>query len=195
MEDDFFADINFLTVNPTPGKLLISEPFLFDPYFKRTVIFLVEHNDKGALGFILNRPIPMELTTLIENFPVIDTTLCYGGPVSNSNIFFIHTLGDRLNGSIKVTKNIYWGGDFEQLKILIDLKQVKSSEIRFFVGYSGWEPNQLKMELKERSWIVANCTTQQVMSGMNKDFWKNSLKKLGKKFEVLSNSPEDPRLN
>jgi len=195
MTEDFFKDINFNAIPPKKGKILISEPFLFDPNFKRTVILLVEHNKEGSVGFILNRSVDLKINDAIDEFPNFKRDIYNGGPVGQESLFYIHTLGEQLDGCQKIMKELYWGGDFDELKLLIDTGQVKPEDIRFFVGYSGWDAGQLDRELKDHSWIVANCNKSQIMDATQKEFWKDVLKGLGKKYAVMANFPEDPSLN
>ena len=99
---------------PSKGKVLISEPFLDDPYFKRVVIVLCEHNDEGTFGFVLNNYIDnIELTEMIIDFPEFDTKVSIGGPVSTSNIFYLHTRGDIIPNSQEITKDLFFGGDYD----------------------------------------------------------------------------------
>lgn len=195
MEKDFFSNIGYKNIPPRQGRLLISEPFLFDPYFKRTVVLLTEHNENGSVGFILNRPVNINISEILENFPSFDSEVFFGGPVNQNNLFYIHTLGTELEGSAEVMPGLSWGGNFDHLKSLIITGKVKPDNIRFFAGYSGWEKNQLARELKEKSWIVANTSASQVINGKTKQFWNEVLKDLGKNFAIMSNFPEDPTLN
>lgn len=195
MNKDFFENINYENIQPRQGRLLISEPFLFDPYFKRTVVLLVEHNENGSVGFILNRPININISEIVENFPDFEAEVYFGGPVNQNNLFYIHTLGESLEGSSEVMPGLFWGGNFDQLKDLIIAGKVQPGEIRFFAGYSGWEKNQLGKELKEKSWIVTKATIDQALNGRSKQFWSETLKKMGSQFAIMSNFPEDPNMN
>lgn len=192
---DFFTKIEYDNIRPKQGRLLISEPFLFDPYFKRTVILLVEHNENGSVGFILNRPVNINVSEIVENFPDFEAEVYFGGPVNQNNLFFVHTLGDALEDCSEVMPGLFWGGNFDRLKDLIIAGKVKQNEIRFFAGYSGWEKNQLNKELKEKSWIVTKATIDQALKGRTKQFWNEILKKMGSKFAIMSNFPEDPTMN
>ncbi len=191
--------INFNPTNslsPTKGSILISEPFLSDPYFKRTVILLCEHSDKeGTFGFILNRYLDVALSELIDDFPKIDTKVSMGGPVEQSSLYFIHTRPDLMLDSKPILKDLCIGGDFNQLKKYLEDGSISKDEIRFFVGYSGWSEGQLKKELDEKSWIVAAMEPTQIMNIHEEHVWQNVLKNLGKEFAILANFPEDPNLN
>ena len=180
---------------PERGNFLVSEPFLSDPYFKRSVVLLSEHNEEGTIGFILNKPTDISVNEAIRDFPQIESKLYFGGPVQTDSLQYIHTLGMRLEGSREIMNGVYWGGNFEVLKSMIDTGQVKPSEIRFFVGYSGWQPSQLDTEVKEKSWIIAPGNFQFAFFDNPKKLWGDVLRSLGKEFSILANFPEDPSLN
>lgn len=183
-------------VSPGPGKILISEPFLQDPFFKRSVILLCKHKDaEGSFGLVLNRFLDIELNEVVDNFPAIDCRVGLGGPVEPSSLFYIHNKPQLLENSMPVCENIYLGGDFEQLKEKIMTGEITKEDIRFFIGYSGWGKNQLKSELDEKSWIVAECSGKSILKTDESDFWEKTLKDLGDNFGLLANFPEDPSLN
>src|SRR4051812_44854502 len=138
-------------IAPSSGKLLISEPFLMDPNFKRSVVLLTQHDDEGTIGFILNHPSAMLLKDLIPELENADFPVYIGGPVATDTIHFIHRCYDRLNDGEEIAEGIYWGGNFEALRILIDTSQIDVSEVKFFIGYSGWAAEQLQNELVENT--------------------------------------------
>lgn len=177
------------------GKLLIAEPFLNDPYFKRSVVLLTEHNEKGSFGFILNKPIDLKLNEAIAEMPYISAPIHLGGPVGRESLHFLHTLGDTLKGSLEVLKGLYWGGDFDQLKDMITAGTVTPEQVRFFVGYAGWSPKQLDEELERNDWIVVNARINDVMKEDTEDMWHEILVALGKEYAILANFPADPSFN
>ncbi|MBL7792479.1 MAG: YqgE/AlgH family protein, partial [Saprospiraceae bacterium] len=124
------------------GSLLIAEPFMLDPNFKRAAVLLCEHSPEGSIGFILNKPLGMRIDELIEDFPEFDSEVFFGGPVQTDTIHYIHCVGDLLEESVKLTDGVYWGGDFEKLKFLISSQLILPQDIRFFLGYSGWSEGQ-----------------------------------------------------
>ena len=182
-------------LKPGKGKLLISDPFLHDPSFKRSVILLIEHNQEGSVGFILNKPVDIKLNDALEEFPKFDTNLYFGGPVQKDSLYYIHTMGNSIIDSIEIYDGLYWGGNFEALKILIKTNEVKASDLRFFIGYSGWGSDQLDKELKEKSWIVAPSKTEHIMDTNPEKLWNSILKDMGKDYAMLANFPEHPSLN
>ncbi len=187
--------IPFTNIKPEPGKLLIAEPFLDDPYFKRSVVLLTEHNENGTIGFILNKPIEIKLKDAVGELPPIDSNIHLGGPVARETLHFLHTEGDLIDGSLEIMKGLFWGGNFETLKKLIELDKIKPEAVKFFVGYSGWEPKQLNKELELNSWIVLDGSVSDIMKRNTANLWKDILKEKGKEFGVIADFPEDPTMN
>ncbi len=183
-------------VKPRKGGLLISEPFLPDPNFERTVVLICEHNEEGSVGFVLNKPSILKFDEAVEDVDGFSETLFVGGPVQQDTLHFIHRCGDILEGSIPVTDDIFWGGNYEQLILMIQNGSLDPGNFKFFLGYSGWAPGQLEDELKQKSWIVINdATAEQVFDIEPKVLWKQILDDLGGKFKIISNFPVDPRMN
>lgn len=180
---------------PERGKLLISEPFLLDPNFKRTIILLGEHTTEGSIGFILNKPTDLKLDAIIEDFPEFDAPVFYGGPVQVNSLQFIHRTNDLLEDSILIKDGLYWGGNFELLKILIDTKQVEPEDFRFFIGYSGWSAGQLCEEMQMNSWLLTDSSIDNIFSDEPDKLWTEVLKGMGKKFAILASFPENPSVN
>lgn len=192
MNIDFSPDSS---VVPLKGQVLLSEPFLNDPYFKRTVILLCEHNEEGSFGFVLNNYIDVDLDQIMENMPSFGGKISIGGPVRNSNLYYIHTLGDQIEDSLEILPGVFMGGNFETLRKLLYAGKLEKNQVRFFVGYSGWSPEQLQGEIKANSWFVTNADKEVVMNTEIEDLWKVIMKKFGKKGEIISKMPEDPTLN
>jgi putative transcriptional regulator len=183
-------------IDPKKGDLLLSEPFLPDPNFARTVILLCEHNDEGSIGFVLNKPADVHLGELLDNASSRDDSVFVGGPVQQNALQFIHKNADLIVGGADIAEGLYWGGNFEQLITLLESDIIQKDEIKFFVGYSGWAAGQLKSELEMNSWIVyRNVSVEQVFDTSVESLWKEVLNSMGGKYKVISNFPEDPRLN
>lgn len=180
---------------PQKGRLLISEPFLSDPYFRRSVVLLCEHNDEGSFGFVLNRFIDVSVNELIEDLPKFESRISMGGPVQSENLYYIHTLGEKIEGSVEIVKGIFMGGSFDMLKILLKSGTISNGMIRFFVGYAGWGQDQLADEMKERSWLVTPADPKALMDSKNDDLWRQTLLNMGEEYAMLANFPEDPSLN
>lgn len=177
------------------GRLLIAEPFMQDPYFKRSVVLLTEHNERGSFGLILNKPIPMYLNEAIESAPRFDSKLALGGPVQKETLHYIHLLGDRIPNSKKIIEGVYWGGDFETVKSLIKTGELSPKNMRLFVGYAGWAEGQLKGEMESNSWIVSKCSKEILFADKPEKLWKRVLEGMGSPYDYLVKLPEDPQLN
>jgi len=181
--------------SPTKGNLLISEPFLFDPNFSRTVVLLSEHNEEGSVGFIINRLLNMDTEELVpgllnHRFPVF-----YGGPVEPNTLHFIHTCGQVIPGAQEITEGIYWGGDIDILSDLLNQKIVMPEECKFFVGYSGWTEGQLIEEIAAKAWWISDADAKTVFTDDLEDMWRRAVKNLGGDKSYLADAPLDPRWN
>ena len=173
----------------------MSEPYLPDPYFRRTVVLLCEHNEEGSFGFVLNRRMDIEVHDLMENMPPIGSRVGIGGPVQSGNLYYLHTLGRHIEGSAEVVDGVHMGGDFEQLRSILATDPKLGRCVRFFVGYSGWSGNQLDKELEQRSWLISRADRKRIMSVRENDLWASTLRGIGREYAPLANFPEDPALN
>lgn len=183
-------------VAPEKGRILIAEPFLPGSYFNRAIVLLVAHSDKGAIGFILNKKIDFPISEIFGDLPDFDAEVYIGGPVSTDTVYFVHCLGELIPGSIHVKDNMYWGGDFEELKRLIREGLVMPEQIRFFLGYSGWDSGQLEEELAENSWLVTEVEEELVMADRKtNDMWVRAVREIGGKYMLWEHFPENPSLN
>lgn len=182
--------------NPKRGDLLISEPFLPDPNFERTVILLCEHDEHGSFGFVLNKPSTVKFNDVVEEAIDFEKHLFIGGPVQQDTLHFIHRSIDQLDSGKEIGEDIYWGGKFDDLMMLINTKTIVKNDFRFFLGYSGWSEGQLEEELNAKSWIVyRQPSADKIFDLEPKLLWKEALKELGGKFKMFSNYPVDPRMN
>jgi putative transcriptional regulator len=190
---EFFRYSNKL--KPEKGRLLISEPFLPDPNFERTVVLLCEHNEEGSFGFVLNKPSVLKLGEIMEDLASMDNVVFVGGPVQQDTLHFIHR-NVTITNSVEIAGIVNWGGDFEILLSMCDTKQISPTDVRFFLGYSGWGPGQLDSEIEQDSWIVCDFVTDQLLFDTDpQELWRKALDNMGGRFSVYSNYPVDPRLN
>lgn len=178
------------------GQLLIVEPSIIgDLSFNRAVILLADHNKEGSVGFILNKPLKFKLKDLL---PEINSEfkIYNGGPVEQDNLYFIHNIPDLIKNSIEISNGIFWGGDFEITKELINKGLIKKKNIRFFLGYTGWDSNQLETEMKANSWILTkNVYENKILNKTSAQFWKERIMDIGGEYLIWSNAPENPILN
>ncbi len=178
-----------------PGILLIADPFLQDPNFLRTVVFLCEHKEEGSFGFVLNRQYENTLDELIPELEGQKIPVYYGGPVQIDSIHFVHQYPEEIPGGQEVIKGVYWGGDFDAVVSFIKKGNFDTDKIRFYIGYSGWTENQLAEELNEKTWLTVKANRQLIFHKDYNEIWKDSLKHLGGEYEMMINFPIDPQLN
>ena len=180
----------------TKGKILIAEPSIIgDISFNRSIILLADHNNEGSIGFILNKPLDYCLGDLIpeieSNLPIYN-----GGPVQQDNLYFIHKVAELIPESIEISEGLFWSGNFEQVSKLVAEEKINENDIRFFLGYSGWEANQLNSELKGNTWILSeNTHRNNIIKVVDTAFWKNKMLALGGEYSIWSNAPEHPSHN
>ena len=194
IDSDIFK-IQSNNVLPSRGKILISEPFLRDATFGRSVVLLIDHTEEGSMGLIINKQLPIFVNDIIKEFKYIENIPLYkGGPIATDTLFYLHTLAD-IPGAIPISKGLYLNGDFDEIKKYILKGNKVDRYIRFFLGYSGWESEQLSTELKENTWLVSKEENAYLMNGDTKDMWKQALEKLGSKYETWSRFPQVPTFN
>ncbi len=182
-------------ISPVKGTLLIANPFLKDPNFSRTVIFLCENMKEGTFGFVLNKQFSKTLDELIPDLEMPAFPVYSGGPVQPDSLHFLHQYPDLISGGVEVFDGVYWGGNFESLQIHLRNNDISSDKIRFFIGYSGWTEGQLDMEMKEDSWITVKATRKLIFETSATETWKESLNVLGGDYKMMANYPIDPQLN
>lgn len=183
-----FSDIYGIHPNriaPSKGKILVASPLITEKYFKRSVIYIIEEskNDMFA-GVVLNKKSRYTLADIVsevEDYPEIP--VYRGGPVGSNNLFYLHCLGNMFTGSIHIGGNIYMG--MEMLPVLSYLSAGNKPDgyIKFFLGFSGWSPGQLKMEIATDSWGVGHLPNQYKCLKNDDEIWHKSVLSLGKGYE------------
>jgi len=194
-EIDRIFEIKSNNLKPAKGRLLLSEPFMGDYYFGRSVVLLAEHNKEGSFGVIINKPVAAKLNEVITDFPDFDAHMFIGGPVETNRLFYLHTFGNEVNDSIEILDGVFWGGDMETIKELIILGKASSDNIRFFVGYSGWGANQLDSELKRNSWVITKAEKELFFNTRPTEMWDTIMQQMGGKYRYWTKFPTDPNLN
>lgn len=184
-------------VLPAQGSILISEPFLQDAYFQRSVVLLVEHTQQGSMGFVVNKKTELAVNTFFPELNELPEIPIYlGGPMSPNRLFFIHSLGDLIiPDSVKINEHLYFDGSFDSLKRYILNGHSIEGKVKFFLGYSGWTEGQLAGEITKNSWVVSRASNRNVLQAEGEAFWKRSLKSLGSQYETWTKYPKDPYLN
>jgi putative transcriptional regulator len=175
------------------GTLLLAEPFMEDEVFKRAVILICEHSTDGTIGLILNKPTIFKINQIVGNFPHIDAFMHNGGPVENDRLNFLHAYSDIISTAYHIKNNVYWNGNFEELQSNIKQKKILPHNILFFSGYAAWDYKQLEEEVKGNSWII--CNIDYPIFKNSEYMWKDILQKMGGKYKLFAEYPENPNWN
>lgn len=181
-------------MNIEKGKIITATPFLEDPFFKKTVVLIADFNDSGTLGFIMNKVTNLKLADLLEGIE-FDADIYYGGPVGNESVYYLHTLGNQVEDCVEILPGLFWGGDFEVLKTLLNTGVADEMQVRFFAGYAGWDAGQLEKEFDAKSWILGNTKMSEIMTMVPSDeIWRLKVK-ADSEYAIWSNFTDTPHLN
>lgn len=184
------------TLEPKQGNLLLSEPTMNDFHFGRSVVLLIDHSEAdGSFGIIMNKSLNVRLNEIVDVFPDFDAPVYLGGPVAEDQIFFMHTLGDLIPDCCKIMDGLYWGGDTDTLNTLIATGIADYTNVRFFLGYSGWSSGQLVEELVRNSWIVSETDSETLFHTPVEEMWKSYVSRMGKSYEMWKRFPKNPEDN
>jgi putative transcriptional regulator len=162
---------------------------------KGTIVYLADHTAEGSVGFILNKKLEIRVSDAISGFNKWTEFLSMGGPVAPDTLHYLHNQGDMIPKSVWVDDNIFWGGDIDFIRSMIEAGKISKSQIRFFLGYSGWSAGQLEKELKENSWVIAKIKTDMVLNNQVGNTWKKVLRSLNNKYRMWADFPESPDMN
>ncbi|MFO7722274.1 MAG: YqgE/AlgH family protein [Bacteroidales bacterium] len=196
MDLDKILSIRMATLMPEQGRLLISNPFLSDYFFRRSVVLLIDHGDDGSFGVIINKPMDFTVAEVTSSFPAARGKVYLGGPVKTDGLFYIHTLGNSIPESIQIMDGLWWGGKLEVLEEIISADPARALDsIRFYLGYSGWVSEQLGSEIKARSWLITNADPKEIMEEQVSDLWSQKVQSMGKPFDTWLRFPADPSFN
>ena len=182
---------------PRQGSLLVSAPFLMDYHFARSVVLVVEHNDEGSMGIVMNKNFSnlMTLNELVPELASIPPIPLYkGGPVGRDTLFYLHTFS-YLKDALPLGNGLYVNGDFEQMKRYILAGGETQGMVRFFMGYAGWQRGQLTQEIEANTWMVSNDSQVDLLNMYLRNLWKESLCDMGGKYAVWSRYPKYPIMN
>ena len=148
----------------TTGTILKSTPSTNDANFEQAIIFIAEHNEKGAMGFVINKKFARALNELEEFKQSITFPLYNGGPMDKEHLYFVHRRPDLIEGGTLIANSIYLGGNFKQAVAQLNSTTISEADIKIFIGYCGWEFNELEEEVAEGSWIITNADEQNIFN-------------------------------
>ena len=195
--EDFMWDYRKEIRKPlNTGSLLLSEPFLKDEEFMRTVSLLCFHDkQEGSMGFILNRPLPLQLNEVLNiDFPQ-KFQLYHGGPVAQDTLLFIHRDIPTLENTQPLVNGWHYGGSHDQLISILQEDNTNPDSIKLFLGYSGWDAGQLRKEIIENAWILNHLNRVNPFPFAPKKMWESIMLSMGDPYISMAKMPIDPSLN
>lgn len=149
------SSLKVIDMKPQTGMLLKATAALNDTNFENAVILITEYNEKGAVGFVVNKLFSRQLNELEEFKHSPAFPLYEGGPVDTEHLFFIHQRPDIIQEGKAIGDDVYYGGNFKQAITAINNKSLTVSGIKIFIGYCGWNAGELEAEMAEGSWEPA----------------------------------------
>lgn len=184
-------------IAPSKGRILIASPLLNDYHFSRTVVLMVNHEENGDMGVVLNKDFRyhVSLNELVPELKDMPSIPVYkGGPVGRDTMFFIHDI-EEIKDSLSLGNGLFMNGDFNQMIQYIKSGNPIMERARFYLGYAGWEENQLQSEIEENSWIVSELSKERFFKESYKDLWTNTLNDMGEPYRTWAQYPSIPSLN
>jgi putative transcriptional regulator len=174
-----------VTAASLKGRLLIALPVLTDPNFDRTIVFMLEHSDEGAVGVVVNRPSPLTVAEPLPSWVALATeprVVFVGGPVSPSSAIGLIERDDQITTV-----------DLEAEPDEGDL--ASEARVRVFAGYAGWGAGQLEDEIAAGAWVVVDAMAGDVMTDDPEELWSYVLRRQGGRLAAVADFPRDPTLN
>lgn len=183
------------------GRLLVAAPQLADPNFTRTVVLVLEHDEPGAVGVVLNRPLQVEVGEILERWALLATAagpgvVFSGGPVSPDAVIGMARRGDGPGESVSgVWRGVVPGVGVVDLSTAPADQPVPLEAVRLFSGYAGWAPGQLEAELEEDGWFVFEALASDVFTDRPEALWHDVLQRQGGRVSMLAAYPPSPSVN
>lgn len=196
MYEDIFQ-VKSNNIIPSKGRILIASPLLNDYHFSRTVILMINHEENGDMGVVLNKDFRyhVSLNDLVKDLEDLPSIPVYkGGPVGRDTMFFIHDI-EEINDSLPLGNGLFMNGDFDQMLNFIKSGQRYTDRVRFFLGYAGWEKGQLQAEMDDDTWIVSELSKDRLFKENYRELWRNSLNDMGEPYCTWAKYPAIPSMN
>ncbi len=176
------------------GKILISTPDISGDIFSRSVVLVVEHNENGAFGLILNKK-NSQMSSKFKDFFDFKIEVYDGGPVENDKVFFIVKGKKVTKAFTEITPEFYLTEDIENIISAVLNNELDINDVKIFSGYSGWTALQLDGEIQRKVWTVVDVYNLDYTLPNDQTLWKSIMQNLGGEYLLWANSPEDISLN
>jgi putative transcriptional regulator len=192
-----------LTMTEVPsltGRLLVATPALADPNFDRSVLLVLDHDEEGTLGVVLNRPTPVGVGDVLEawaGYTGAPPVVFQGGPVSlDSALALALVPGEPEGGGEPLGwRRVKGAIGLVDLEAPPELLAAELGSLRIFAGYAGWGPGQLEDELTDGAWYVVDCEPGDVSSPSPEGLWRSVLRRQRSELAMVATYPDDPSLN
>jgi len=167
-----------LGYRPQRGMFLVAGPRMPDPRFARTVILLLEYDESGALGLVVNRPTEVSLhDALVTPLPgSADHRIHTGGPVEHRRLIALHRSHEPVGDAQHVFGDVYASGSFETLRRMLE-REGHAADLRAYLGYAGWGPGQLDSELARDDWIVTPADAESIFDASPDEVWEDLIRR------------------
>ncbi|MFF7328484.1 YqgE/AlgH family protein [Streptomyces sp. NPDC090306] len=188
-------------VSSLTGRLLVATPALADPNFDRAVVLLLDHDEKGSLGVVLNRPTPVGVEDILENWAGLagePGVVFQGGPVSLDSALGVAVVPGGALGDGRTPlgwRQVHGAIGLVDLEAPPELLASALGSLRIFAGYAGWGPGQLEDELVEGAWYVVESEPGDVSSPAPERLWREVLRRQRSELAMVATYPDDPSLN
>ncbi len=182
------------------GSFLIANPVLPDPNFSRTVVLLCNHDEHGSFGLVINKVAPLDPAEVFEKINIdrlqsFKGKVYIGGPVSQSQMFYVCRSQEAIPELDQICEGVHLGLDWNYLEKVVERIPDPETNLRFYLGYSGWAAGQLAGEMDQRSWLTCDAKEQFVFEPSEDQIWPAVVRSMGKEYEYLIKAPVNPSLN
>lgn len=182
------------------GQLLVATPALVDPNFDHSVVLLLDHDDSGTLGVVLNRPTPVPVGEVLADWQPLATdpgVLFQGGPVGTDSALAVAALppGQDAEEEPVGWRRVFDGTGIVDLDTPTEIIEPAVASLRIFAGYAGWGAGQLEAEIEEGSWYVVPCEWADIFGGSPEGLWSRVLRRQPGELAWVSTRPLDPTQN
>lgn len=174
------------------GSLLLAQPVWPEEIYEHSAILILDHSVKGTTGVMLNKMSNLNVITALPDLN-ISRALLFGGPVNMTSVSYLHSNADVPEANF-ISPNLFWGGDYEFIKDLINERRFNLDQIKFYAGLVQWKSGELEYEISSHKWWLSDVRGHEIFDVHGQDFWSFKLLSAGHLYGLLQEVP-DPSFN